>query len=420
MKSIATIILLASMSLGAAAQTTITNGGFENWGNASPGLPNPQEPTSWYSNKSGSVTAQLANPTCFKDSTDQHSGNYCVKIQTITYLGIEVVNGVVTTGVVNAPSTNKDSGYIGTVNYSNASDDRRMPFTGRPDSLIGWYKYTPGGAGEKGKIRAILHTGDYYDPETPTNSYHPIPTANKIADDTFFTPTTTVATWTRFSIPFTYVSSLSPAYIMINATSSANQATTVSGSILWLDDLAVVYNSTCAAPASLTANSITSTSAVINWTNTGVLGSEYVVNTTATAPTGSGAATTGTTYSATGLTPSTTYYAHVRDSCGSTSLSSWSTISFSTSPNGIKTITNSDFAVSSYPNPVKDELTIKINGVAGANGQVQLMDVSGRVIKTIAAKTSETNMSTSGLPVGIYLVRYSDAEHIQTMRINKQ
>ncbi|MFI5196749.1 MAG: PCMD domain-containing protein, partial [Chitinophagales bacterium] len=247
MKSIATLFLFTSLGFGAVAQTTITNGGFENWGNASPGL--ASEPTSWYSDKSGSSIASAGPQTCFKDSTTVHSGNYSVKVVTETYIGT-AVNGVVTTGVVNAPSLTKSDGYIGTVNTSSASDDRRMPFTGRPDSLVGWYQYTSGGAGEQAKIRAILHTGDYYDPETPT-TYHPDDTANRIADVTFLGSTSNVSTWTRFSVPFTYYKATSPAYIMINVTPSANQATTVTGSTLILDDLAVAYK-----PAGVTNVSI--------------------------------------------------------------------------------------------------------------------------------------------------------------------
>lgn len=237
--SLATIISSTSL----VAQTQITNGGFENWGNVSPG--NANEPTSWYSNKSGSNTAQLGPQTCFKTTASVHTGTACVSVTTESLnLGFttEIVNGNVTTGVVNAPTTTKSDGYIGTVNYSTSSDDRRMAFTGRPDSIVGWYKYTSGGAGEQPKIRAILHTGDYYDPETPT-TYHPDPTANKIADALFVGGTSNVSTWTRFSKPFSYVSSSNPAYIMINVTSSNNQNTTVSGSTFLLDDIAVVYNS---------------------------------------------------------------------------------------------------------------------------------------------------------------------------------
>jgi hypothetical protein len=237
--SLAAVIMSASLF----AQTQITNGGFENWGNASPGV--SSEPTSWYSNKSGSNIAQLGPQTCFETTTTVHTGTAAVSVTTESLnLGFEteVVNGNVTTGVVNAPTTTKSDGYIGTVNYSTSSDDRRMAFTGRPDSIVGWYQYTSGGAGEQPKVRAILHIADYYDPETPT-TYHPDPTANKIADALFVGGTSNVTTWTRFSEPFTYVSTSNPAYIMINITSSDNQNTTVSGSTFILDDIAVVYNS---------------------------------------------------------------------------------------------------------------------------------------------------------------------------------
>jgi hypothetical protein len=244
MNKIVTLSLSAVfLSASLLAQTQITNGGFENWGNASPG--NANEPTNWYSNKSGSNTAQLGPQTCFKNTTTVHTGTACVSVTTESLnLGFstEIVNGNVTTGVVNAPTTNKSDGYIGTVNYSSSSDDRRMAFTGRPDSIVGWYQYTSGGAGEQPKVRAILHINDYFDPETPT-TYHADPTANKIADALFVGSTSNVSTWTRFSVPFVYASSSSPTYIMINVTSSNNQATTVSGSTFLLDDIAVVYNS---------------------------------------------------------------------------------------------------------------------------------------------------------------------------------
>ena len=92
-------------------------------------------------------------------------------------------------------------------------------------------------------MRAILHTANYFDPETPL-TYHPACTANKIGDALWIGPTGTSAVWKRFSVPFSYTSAAIPAYIMINVTSSANQATTITGSKLWIDDLTVIYNST--------------------------------------------------------------------------------------------------------------------------------------------------------------------------------
>jgi len=249
MKLLSTLVLIGA-GLAADAQTIIPNGGFETWGgNPSPGV--ATEPNGWYSNLSGSTIASAGPQTCFQDNSIVHSGSASVRVETISFL-TTAVNGNVTTGVVNAPSLSKADGYIGTRNYTDtATDIRRTAFTGHPDSLIGWYQYTSGGTGEMGKIRCILHTGDYYDPETPT-TYHPDCTANKVGEALFNTPTGNTSTWTRFSIPFTYVSGAgSPAYIMVNITSSANQTTTVSGSKLWIDDLAVVYNSSGVQPLSV-------------------------------------------------------------------------------------------------------------------------------------------------------------------------
>ena len=239
MKKLFTLLFTSSV-ICLSAQTTISNSSFEMWGNVSPGVAG--EPTGWYSNKSGSSTAQLGPVICFKDNAIVHTGTASVRVETLNYLGT-AVNGAVTTGVINAPTFTKTDGYIGTVKYGAASDIRRMAFIGRPDSLVGWYQYLSGGSGEQGKVRAILHTADYYDPETPT-TYHPACIANKVGDALFLGSTSTFATWKRFSVPFTYTSAAIPAYIMINVTSSANQATSITGSKLWLDDIGVIYNST--------------------------------------------------------------------------------------------------------------------------------------------------------------------------------
>lgn len=239
MKKIFTFLFIAA-SYCALAQTTITNGGFELWDNVGTGTEEPQQ---FNSNETGSSTAQLGPQTCFRETASPHGGLYSVRMETKTFI-IAVVNGNATTGVVNAPTTTKTDGNVGTVNFSSSADIRKMAFTGRPDSLVGWYKYTSGGTGERAKIRAILHTGDYWDPETPT-TYHPACLANKIGDALFLSPASTnQTTWKRFTVPFTYTSAATPTHIMINMTSSANQATTIAGSILWVDDLDVIYNST--------------------------------------------------------------------------------------------------------------------------------------------------------------------------------
>lgn len=234
-----TSILSLTISLFSLAQTQITNSGFETWDNAGTVT---EEPTDFNSNKTGSSNAQLGGQTCFRDASIKHGGSYALRLEnkTVPIIGT-VINGSATTGVVNAPTTSKSDGYIGTINYSTPTDIRRLAFTGRPDSIIGWYQYTSGGTGEVGKITAILHNNHYFDPETPS-TYHADPTADKIGKATFLTPTGTSASWKRFTVPFTYTGAGNPSYILMSMTPSNNQLTTFAGSKIWIDDVAFIYN----------------------------------------------------------------------------------------------------------------------------------------------------------------------------------
>jgi len=255
MKRLLTFSLL-SIGLTAAAQTQITNGGFETWTGSGVNI----EPTDFNSNKSGVGLASLGGQTCFQDQSIFHGGSSSVRVETISGPFGVVVNGNVTSGIVHAPSTNKLEGYLGTVNSGDASDVRRIAFTGRPDSVTGWYQYVAGNAAEKGKVRVILHTGQYNDPETPYNGNHPDLSANKIGDALFNSAAgVNVSTWKRFSVPFSYVSVATPSFVMINVTSSDNQNTTVAGSKMWLDDIQFIYVPVPAvnAPATFCAGAAT-------------------------------------------------------------------------------------------------------------------------------------------------------------------
>lgn len=244
-----TSILLLSFSLFSLAQTQITNSGFETWEGSGASV----EPTSWNSNKTGTGLASSGPQTCFQETSSPHGGTSCVRVETKYYI-LAVVNGNVTTGVVNAPSTNKSEGYLG------ATAVNKIAFTGRPDSLVGWYKYTQatngtGAAAEQGKVVAFLHSGDFFDPETPFNSNHVDLSANKIASALFVSPASNTTGWKRFTVPFNYVNSNTPAFIMVNVTSSNNQLTVAPGSSgvgskLWLDDLEAIYNN----PTSINEN----------------------------------------------------------------------------------------------------------------------------------------------------------------------
>lgn len=240
-----TTLLSLSISLFSFAQTQVTNAGFENWGGSGASA----EPTSWNSNKTGTGLASSGPQTCFQETSGAHSGNSCVRVETVYYI-LAVVNGNVTTGVVNAPSTNKSQGYLG------ATGSDKIAFTGRPDSLVGWYKYTQatngsGNTAEQGKVYAILHSGDYYDPATPVSGNHTDLSANKIGDALYVSPASNQTSWKRFTVPFNYVNSNTPAFVMVNITSSNNQLTVApanggTGSKLWVDDVEMIYNSVTA------------------------------------------------------------------------------------------------------------------------------------------------------------------------------
>ena len=95
------IPITAYSAVSAFAQTTISNAGFELWGgNVSPGV--STEPNGWFSNKSGTGLASSGPQTCYQDMTIKHAGTSSARVETKYYI-IAVVNGNVTTGIVNAP-----------------------------------------------------------------------------------------------------------------------------------------------------------------------------------------------------------------------------------------------------------------------------------------------------------------------------
>ncbi len=112
-------------------------------------------------------------------------------------------------------------------------------------------------------------------------------------------------------------------YFGFQATSIADQNN------LYLDNINVILTPACSEPLGLAVSNLTDTAADVSWTAT--TGSyEYVLDAVATDPAGAGTALTGEAYNATGLTPSTTYYFHVRTVCAGPTYSVWSTKMFTT------------------------------------------------------------------------------------------
>lgn len=73
-----------------------------------------------------------------------------------------------------------------------------------------------------------------------------------------------------------------------------------------------------------------------------------------------------------------------------------------------------------FPNPVKNQLTIRLNGQPLANANVEIVSLSGTVIKTIRLTTQQSVIDVSAIPAGVYMLRYTDNAHVQTIRVTKQ
>ena len=216
-----------------SAQTSrIENAGFEKWEDVV-GIPsNHPEPVNWSTIKSSDNSSinPLA-PVNWDQSNVAHRGKYSVKLFNVSALGL-VATGTLTNGRVHS-EMNPDSGYV----YTDTTNPLwNTPFTGRPDSLVGWFTCQPV-SGDHGNVLAILHTG--YAQHPPANG----DSSTWIAKASFNLPSAVVKTWMRFSVPFKYYSDKNPQYILLVLT-SGNGTKAIAGSSAKFDDLDVIYKTT--------------------------------------------------------------------------------------------------------------------------------------------------------------------------------
>lgn len=205
----------------------IENNGFEFWETVGTDL---QEPVEWSSIKtSDNSTLNGLAPIIWEDSDDAHTGNHSIKLFNVSVLGI-IASGTLTNGRAHA-DFNPELGYV----FTDPADPQwNTPFTIRPDSLIGWYKFFPQGE-DFGRVQALLHVGYAKIPEK-------VDSANWVGKaDFFMEPGQDISTWTRFSAPFIYFDNRTPDYILF-VLNSGNGTTPVEGSWALFDDITTVGN----------------------------------------------------------------------------------------------------------------------------------------------------------------------------------
>lgn len=208
------------------AQQQLENPGFEEWENV--GL-SVEEPVNWSSIKtSDDLVINGFAPIVWGQSTDAHSGNYSLFLFNVYNALINsVASGTITNGQVH-PDLETEYAYV----FTNIDDDRwNSDFSGRPDSVVGWFKCNPTGD-DFGTVKFSLHTG-----------YAQIPGEdnNNIALAYYELPSEEITQWTRFSTPFIYSSTSNPEYYL-SVITSGNGLDAVDGSTAIFDDLEFIYN----------------------------------------------------------------------------------------------------------------------------------------------------------------------------------
>ncbi len=197
---------------GAAAWAQIPNPGFEQWQSAS----GYEYPTGW------GVVAQATNGvavTCEK-STDKYSGNFAARLFTRD-LGFVRVPGLLFTGKLDVTSSSVSGGF---------------PYTGRPQTLTGYYKYTPGNSDTCAVFGFLTRT---------------LPNGSRDTVAIFAWQGNAVTSYTAFSVPLVYLSNEKPDTGLIVISSSINPAAPAPGSVLWVDELAFEGGVSTSEPATL-------------------------------------------------------------------------------------------------------------------------------------------------------------------------
>lgn len=221
------IIIYCLVIQNSNAQTTIPNGDFENWENVGA---SDEEPTNWNSVKTASQFSGLTPQTCFRENTNPHSGTYCMRLSNGNFFGTGI-NATATTGRMMAPSTNPADGFIQTLT---ADPDFNSPFTGRPDSIVTWVRFTQGGS-DVARLRVILH--DNYEVTDPDQGG----SAPFIIAEGQVDIQNSLNNWTRIAVPLSYNNATVPSYIIIICTASNIPGSANTNTTLWVDDMEAIY-----------------------------------------------------------------------------------------------------------------------------------------------------------------------------------
>lgn len=245
MKKFITLMILSALCLGAKAQYQLANSDFENWEAVSQKVgwstKKGNEPLNWNSFVTGRSEGPLYNPAVqnqlekSEDVRPNSLGKYSVKLISKSVASV-VAQGNLTTGRINMGSM--DAGNAnGNYNFvdDNSSD---QPFTGKPDQLRVWVKYS--GIKYGTATIYLLTKGYYQDPMGNTNNI----TATCVAKAAN-TELPSNAEWTQYTLSFDYSEGANetPSYAFVNFSTCNEPGNGTTDDYMLIDDIEMVYNS---------------------------------------------------------------------------------------------------------------------------------------------------------------------------------
>lgn len=77
------------------------------------------------------------------------------------------------------------------------------------------------------------------------------------------------------------------------------------------------------------------------------------------------------------------------------------------------------FRINAYPNPATATLTVSVNRF-NEGASLELQDIRGMIVMKKNMSQSLEQLDMQGLPSGIYILRYKDETHIETIKVNKR
>ncbi|MCG8575170.1 MAG: T9SS type A sorting domain-containing protein [Flavobacteriales bacterium] len=212
------------------SQAQIENPGFEGaWEDVDGSEDEPEE---WSSLKTADALTAAAPVVAFQETTDPHSGTYCLRLENAEPFPGIVANGIVTNGRLHA-ELDPDNGNAYT-DADAANPQWHYEFSDKPDSLVCWIKYAPEG-GDQGKIEVLLHT-NADDGVLPAGA-----SIDHWVGKARIDFTEAESEWTRMAVPFSYYNSDTPDYLLC-VISAGDSTIAVDGSQLWIDDIELIYN----------------------------------------------------------------------------------------------------------------------------------------------------------------------------------